>query len=82
MDIASGIVGLASFALELTTILYKCISSVNDVPLEMERLTSQLQSLYSALESFGVFRESKAASELGFEPQDLLEKIPKQPQGM
>jgi hypothetical protein len=73
MDLASGIVGLTSFALELFTVLQRYIRDVKDAPQEMKTLARQLESLTSALSDFSAFDSSQDAADMGFEPSKSLQ---------
>jgi len=73
MDLASGIVGLTNFALELFTVLQRYIRNVKDAPQEMKPLERQLESLTSALSDFSVLNSSQDVANIGFEPSKSLQ---------
>lgn len=66
MDLASGIAGLTSLALELTTITYNYIRDVKNAPEESKQAHNELTALKTCLESLREFLDSQNARQIPF----------------
>lgn len=72
MDLASGIAGLISLGLELTTITYKYINDVRDAPEESKQLHSELTALLKALEGLELFLKTQDTRQTPFTSTSAL----------
>lgn len=72
MDIASGVAGLISLGLELTTITYSYIHDVRDAPEEAKQLHSELNSVLKSLEGLQLFLETEENRQMSFTSTSAL----------
>lgn len=72
MDVASGIAGLTSLALELTTITYHYIRNVRNAPEESKQFHDELVALRTNLEELQKFLVAQDAPQMPFTKTSAL----------
>ena len=72
MDLASGVAGLISLGLELTTITYKYLRDVHDAPEEAKRLYNELLALKEILEKLHDFLKKQETRQIPFNSTSAL----------